>query len=62
MNKITGFLKEVYEELTKVTWLGRTDVVRSTIAVSFVVVLISIYISVVDFGLTAFLKAILGGR
>ncbi len=62
MNKITGFLKEVYEELTKVTWLGRKDVVRSTIAVSFVVVLISIYISVVDFGLTAFLKAILGGR
>ncbi len=62
MTKITGFLKEVYEELTKVTWLGRKDVVRSTIAVSFVVVLISIYISVVDFGLTAFLKAILGGR
>ncbi|OGR66505.1 MAG: preprotein translocase subunit SecE [Elusimicrobia bacterium GWB2_63_16] len=62
MNKITGFLKEVYEELTKVTWLGRKDVVRSTVAVSFVVVLISIYISVVDFGLTAFLKAILGGR
>ena len=45
MNKITGFLKEVYEELTKVTWLGRKDVVRSTVAVSFVVVLISIYIS-----------------
>ena len=62
MNKITGFLKEVYEELTKVTWLGRKDVVRSTVAVSFVVVLISIYISVVDFGLNAFLKAILGGR
>ena len=62
MNKITGFLKEVYEELTKVTWLGRKDVIRSTVAVSFVVVLISIYISVVDFGLTAFLKAILGGR
>jgi preprotein translocase subunit SecE len=62
MTKITGFLKEVYEELTKVTWLGRKDVIRSTVAVSFVVVLISIYISVVDFGLNAFLKAILGGR
>lgn len=62
MKKITGFLKEVYEELTKVTWLGRKDVIRSTIAVSFVVVLVSIYISVVDFGLNAFLKAILGGR
>ncbi|MGD9642382.1 MAG: preprotein translocase subunit SecE [Elusimicrobiales bacterium] len=62
MTKITGFIKEVYEELTKVTWLGRKDVIRSTVAVSFVVVLISIYISVVDFGLNAFLKAILGGR
>lgn len=62
MNKITRFLKEVYEELTKVTWLARKDVVRSTIAVGFVVMLVAIYISVVDFGLNAVLKAILGGR
>lgn len=62
MNKITRFLKEVYEELTKVTWLARKDVVRSTIAVSFVVILVSIYISVVDFGLNTVLKAVLGGR
>ncbi len=62
MEKITRFLKEVYEELTKVTWLGKQDVVRSTIAVSFVVILVSIYISVVDFGLNTVLKAVLGGR
>lgn len=62
MNKITGFLKEVYIELTKVTWLNRTDVVRSTIAVSFVVILIAIYVSLVDLGLNTMLKAILGGR
>ncbi|MDD5209917.1 MAG: preprotein translocase subunit SecE [Elusimicrobiales bacterium] len=62
MNKITGFLKEVYIELTKVTWLNRTDVVRSTIAVSFVVILIAIYVSLVDLGLNTILKAILGGR
>jgi len=62
MNKITSFLKEVYEELTKVTWLGRQDVVRSTVAVSFVVILVAIYVSIVDFGLTTGLKAILGGR
>jgi len=62
MNKITGFLKEVYEELTKVTWLNRKDVVRSTIAVSFVVILVAIYVSLVDIGLNAMLKAILGGR
>ena len=62
MNKITGFLKEVYIELTKVTWLGRTDVIRSTIAVSFVVILVAIYVSLVDMGLNTILKAILGGR
>ncbi|HAT71934.1 MAG TPA: preprotein translocase subunit SecE [Elusimicrobia bacterium] len=62
MNKIPSFLKEVYEELTKVTWLNRGDVVRSTIAVSFVVVLVAIYVSLVDLGLNTMLKAILGGR
>ncbi|MDD2804924.1 MAG: preprotein translocase subunit SecE [Elusimicrobiales bacterium] len=65
MKKIQGFfdfLKQVYEELTKVTWLGKKDVVRSTVAVSFVVILVSIYISLVDFGLNTALKAILGGR
>ena len=62
MNKITGFLKEVYEELTKVTWLNRSDVIRSTIAVSFVVLLVAIYVSLVDLGLKTMLKAILGGR
>ncbi len=62
MNKITSFLKEVYEELTKVTWLGKQDVIRSTIAVSFVVILVAIYVSVVDMGLNTMLRAILGGR
>jgi len=62
MNKIPSFLKEVYEELTKVTWLNRGDVVRSTVAVSFVVILVAIYVSLVDLGLNTMLKAILGGR
>lgn len=69
MNAITtwvtsfpGFLKEVYEELSKVNWLGRKEVVQSTIAVTFVVILVAIYVSVVDFGLGVVLKAFLGGR
>lgn len=62
MNKITSFIKEVYGELAKVTWLNRADVARSTVAVSLVVILVSIYISVVDFGLSLFIKAVLGGR
>jgi len=62
MNKITGFLKEVYEELTKVAWLGRNDVVRSTMAVSVVVIMVAIYVSLVDVCLQAGLRVVLGGR
>ena len=62
MNKIKTFLKEVYSELKKVTWLSRKDVVRSTISVGVVVMLVSIYIGLVDLGLTELMKLILGGR
>ena len=62
MNKIFSFLREVYIELTKVTWLNRKDVMRSTVAVSFVVILVAIYISLVDAGLSIFVRAVLGGR
>ena len=62
MNKLIPFLKEVYTELTKVTWLNKQDVMRSTVAVSFVVIIVAIYISIVDFGLSIFVKAVLGGR
>ncbi|MBU2573410.1 MAG: preprotein translocase subunit SecE [Elusimicrobia bacterium] len=62
MGKITGFLKEVYQELTKVSWLARRDVIRSTVAVSVVVIIVAIYISFVDFGLNIIIKSVLGGR
>lgn len=62
MNKILSFLKEVYAELTKVTWLNKQDVLRSTVAVSFVVIIVAIYISIVDAGLSVFVRAVLGGR
>ncbi|MEW5906070.1 MAG: preprotein translocase subunit SecE [Elusimicrobiota bacterium] len=62
MNKITGFLKEVYQELTKVTWLPKDAVIKSTIAVGVVVTIVAIYISLVDLGLSVFVKGMLGGR
>lgn len=62
MNKIRNFLKEVYEELSKVTWLSRKDVIRSTIAVSIIVIIVAIYISFVDFGLSLIITNLLGGR
>lgn len=62
MDKIKGFLKEAYQELTKCTWLPRKDMVRSTFAVSVVVVLVAVYISFVDFVLSIGLGSLLGGR
>ncbi len=62
MNKITGFIREVYQELTKVTWLPKDAVVKSTIAVGVVVTIVAIYISLVDLGLSFFVKGMLGGR
>jgi len=59
MSKITGFLKEVWAELKNVTWLSRKDMYRSTIGVGFVVLIFSIYISLVDLGLTNIIKAII---
>ncbi|MCG2726202.1 MAG: preprotein translocase subunit SecE [Elusimicrobia bacterium] len=62
MEKIKDFLKGVYEELSKVTWLNRQDVIKSTIAVTVVVILVSIYISLVDFGLSKIIGSLIGGR
>ena len=60
--QVPAFLKEAYQELTKCTWLARADVMRSTVAVSVVVLLVAIYVSLVDFGLSVVLGSILGGR
>lgn len=46
------FLREVYIELTKVTWPGRDEVVKLTVIVIAVSVAIGIYIGGLDFVLT----------
>lgn len=56
------FVNEAWAELKKVTWLTKDQVVKSTIAVVVLVILVSIYISGVDFVLSIFLRAILGAR
>jgi preprotein translocase subunit SecE len=43
------FFKESYYELKKVTWLGKKEVEGTTIIVIIFVVIMSIFVSVVDF-------------
>lgn len=62
MNKAIQFLKESVGELKKSTWLSRQEVVQSTILVLIVVALVSLYVGVIDFGLTRILGFVVGGR
>jgi len=62
MNKAATFVKEAYSELSKASWMPRTQVVQSTIFVFIVVIIVAIYVNTIDFGLSRLLETILGGR
>ncbi len=62
MNKAIQFVKDSISELKKSTWLSRTEVIQSTILVGIVVVLVSAYVGLIDFGLTRLLGAVVGGH
>ncbi len=52
LDKIKKFVKEVKFELTKVTWTTRQELMYSTIIVIVVSIILSIFIGVVDLGLS----------
>ena len=62
MNKAIQFFKDAVSELKKSTWLSRTEVIQSTILVGIVVVLVSAYVGIIDFGLTRLLGVVVGGN
>jgi preprotein translocase subunit SecE len=62
MNKVIQFIKDSVAELKKTTWLSRQEVIQSTILVGIVVVLVSAYVGLIDFGLTRILGAVVGGN
>lgn len=62
MNKAINFLKESVAELRKSTWLSRQEVFTSTILVGVVVLLVAVYVSVIDYGLTELLGKVIGGN
>ncbi|MBI4249786.1 MAG: preprotein translocase subunit SecE [Elusimicrobia bacterium] len=58
---ITGqFFKEVVSELRKVTWLSRQQMLGSTTVVIVLVVVLSLFVSAVDFLLSIFMGSLLG--
>ena len=53
------FFKEAWQELKKVHWPSRKETYAATLVVIVVVVLISIFLAVVDLGLTKAIQAII---
>jgi len=53
------FLREVKIELKKVTWPSRKQTIGSTVVVIALVLLISLFLGVVDIGLSSLMRAVL---
>ncbi|AEI14138.1 preprotein translocase, SecE subunit [Flexistipes sinusarabici DSM 4947] len=60
MGKITTFLTEVKEELKKVTWPSKDDTVGTTAVVIVLVIVISVFLGVVDAGLSRLFNLLIG--
>ncbi|PIP08056.1 MAG: preprotein translocase subunit SecE [Syntrophobacterales bacterium CG_4_8_14_3_um_filter_49_14] len=58
--KIKQFLNEAKIELKKVSWPAPKQALASTGVVIVVVIIVSIFLGIVDFGLTKIIKLVLG--
>ena len=56
--KPVNFLKEVRAELSKVSWSTRQELLASTVLVIVVTGIMTIFIGIVDLGLSRFLSSI----
>lgn len=59
IQKSIQFLREVKIELKKVTWPSRKQTMGSTLVVIILVMIISLFLGVVDFGLSSLIRAVL---
>jgi preprotein translocase subunit SecE len=57
-NKITGFLKEVKTELSKVSWSTRRELMGSTMVVITATFIIAVFIGVIDILLSHILRVV----
>ena len=59
IDKSIQFLREVKVELKKVTWPSRKQTMGSTVVVLVIVSIISLFLGVVDAGLSGLIRAVL---
>ena len=62
INKISQYFNGVQLEMKKVTWLSKQEMLSSTVIVGVFSILISIFLFVIDFGLSEFVSRLLGGK
>ena len=62
INKISQYFNGVQLEMKKVTWLSKQEMLGSTVIVGIFSILISIFLFVIDFGLSEFVSRLLGGK
>ena len=60
--KIGQYFGSVQIELKKVTWLSKDELFGSTVIVGVFSVIVSIFLFIIDFGLTEFVSRLLGGK
>ncbi len=59
VDKSLQFLREVRVELKKVTWPSRKQTIGSTVVVLILVMVISLFLGVVDVGLSSLIRVVL---
>jgi preprotein translocase subunit SecE len=59
LNKSIQFLREVKIELKKVTWPSRKQTIGSTVVVVILVLIVSLFLGVVDIGLSSLVRVVL---
>ena len=59
IDKSLQFLREVRVELRKVTWPSRKQTLGSTVVVIILVMIISLFLGIVDFGLSNLVRVVL---
>jgi len=60
--KIGQYFGSVQTELKKVSWLSKDELLGSTVIVGVFSLIVSIFLFVIDFGLTEFISRLLGGK
>ncbi|MDD5584416.1 MAG: preprotein translocase subunit SecE [Candidatus Omnitrophica bacterium] len=60
LKKIPQFFKEVNEELKKVNWTTRQDLIGAAVVVVIISTILTLYIFAIDMGLAKLMKIIVG--